>query len=207
MNYMKNFILGIPAGVCIGLGGTLFLSVENPVVGALLFTLGLFTIVTNGFYLVTGKVGYAFGEPASYWLELLFIWFGNLMGTGLFGYALRLTRRMAPLQDRVTALCQLKLSDNLLSIFLLSVFCNMCLYIAVDGFRNNPHSAGKYIGLFLGVGGFVLCGFEHVVANMFYFSFANLWTAQAWLCILVMTAGNAVGGLLIPFIMRRKIVQ
>ena len=63
---------------------------------------------------------------------------------------------------------------------------------------NNPHSLGKYLGLFLGVAVFVMVGFEHCVANMFYFSVAGVWNGQALLAILIMTVGNAAGGLIFP---------
>ena len=57
---------------------------------------------------------------------------------------------------------------------------------------------GKYIGIFLGVTVFILCGFAHCVANMFYFSAANVWGGWALLYMLVMTLGNACGGVIIP---------
>ena len=101
-------------------------------------------------------------------------------------------------------MCQTKLEDGLLSIFILSVFCNILMFIAVDGFLNNPHEVGKYIGIFLGVTVFILCGFEHCVANMFYFSVANIWSGKAVLYLLVMSVGNACGGVLIPLSRRLK---
>lgn len=70
--------------------------------------------------------------------------------------------------------------------------------IAVDGFKNNPHELGKYLALFFGVMVFILCGFEHCVANMYYFSIAGMWNGKALLWLLVMTAGNAVGGVIFP---------
>ena len=50
----------------------------------------------------------------------------------------------------------------------------------------------------MGVIVFILCGFEHCVANMFYFSAANMWSGKALLYMLVMTLGNACGGVIIP---------
>ena len=93
-------------------------------------------------------------------------------------------------------MCETKLSDSLLSIFILAVFCNLMIYIAVENFKSNPHTLGKYLAIFLGVMVFILAGFEHCVANMVYFSVANMWS------LLVMTAGNAVGGM-IPEMVRR----
>lgn len=54
------FLFAILAGFCIGLGGTVFLRLRDAfpggnVVGALLFTIGLFTICTRGY---CGETGY-----------------------------------------------------------------------------------------------------------------------------------------------------
>ena len=70
----------------------------------------------------------------------------------------------------------------------------------MEGFNKNPHEAGKYLALFFGVAVFILCGFEHCVANMFYFSMAGMWSGRAVLYLLVMTAGNAVGGVMFPLL-------
>ena len=72
------------------------------------------------------------------------------------------------------------------------------MFVAVDGFKSNPHELGKYLGLLFGVCVFILCGFEHCVANMFYISLAGMWSGQALLMLAVNTIGNAVGGMLFP---------
>ena len=78
------------------------------------------------------------------------------------------------------------------------------MFIAVDGFKNNPHEIGKYIGVFMGVIVFILAGFEHCIANMFYFSVANMWSGKALLYLLVMSVGNACGGVIIPLCRQLK---
>ena len=50
----------------------------------------------------------------------------------------------------------------------------------------------------MGVMVFILCGFEHCVANMFYFSVANVWSGRTFLYLIVMTLGNSCGGVIIP---------
>ena len=192
-----SFLYSVLGGVCIGIGGVVFLSCENKVVGAVFFCLGLFAICTFGFNLFTGKVGYIFEQPPRYAAFVASVWLGNLVGTGLVGYGIRLTR-IAGITEKAAVMCQTKLDDSLPSIFILSVLCNILMFIAVDGFKNNPHEVGKYIGIFLGVTVFILCGFEHCVANMFYFSAANVWGGRALLYMLVMTLGNACGGVIIP---------
>ena len=95
MKRFKTLVYGFLAGICIALGGTVFLSLDNKIVGALLFTVGLFTICTQGFNLFTGKVCYVFERDGSYAFDLLFIWIGNLLGCLCFG-ALLLCTRVAP---------------------------------------------------------------------------------------------------------------
>ena len=56
--------------------------------------------------------------------------------------------------------------------------------------------------MIFGVMVFILCGFEHCVANMFYFSAANVWGGRALGYMLVMTLGNACGGVIIPLCRR-----
>lgn len=203
MKRAGSFLYSILGGVCIGLGGTAFLSCDNKVVGAVFFCLGLFTICTFGFHLFTGKVSYVFENPPAYTGFVLSVWLGNLIGAGIVGYAVRATR-IAGLAEKARTLCEIKLSDSLTSIFILSVLCNLLIFIAVDGFKNNPHELGKYLGIFLGVAVFILCGFEHCVANMFYFSLAGVWSGRTLLYLIVMSIGNACGGVIIPLCRRMK---
>jgi formate/nitrite transporter FocA (FNT family) len=195
---LADFLYAVFAGMSIALGGVVFLSLDNKVLGALFFTVGLFTVCVNGFNLFTGKVGYLFENKPTYLLFLLNVWLGNLLGTFLVANLLRLTRIGAALNEKAAALCATKLADSPLSIFVLAIFCNILMYIAVDGFKNNPHEFGKYLGLFFGVSVFILCGFEHCVANMFYFSMAGVWDLHTFVWLLIMTAGNMVGGVVLP---------
>lgn len=198
MSSKELIFKSILAGICIGIGGTLFLSIDNKIVGSLFFTLGLFTICTRGYHLFTGRIGYALDNDKTYAFSLIITWVGNLIGTNIVAYSLQATRISQLLMDKATIICNTKLADNLLSIFILSVFCNILMFIAVDGFKTNKHELGKYIGLFICVAGFILAGFEHCIANMFYFGMANAWSLHTILYLFVMTLGNIVGGLLLP---------
>lgn len=206
MGRIKVFLSAALAGVCIALGGTAFLSVESKIAGALFFTVGLFVICIFRLHLFTGKVCYVFDNDASYAVDLIFVWLGNLAGTFLAAQALLLTRTGPALALRAGELCQVKLGDGLLSVFALAVFCNVMIYIAVEGFNRAPHDLGRYIALFLGVAVFILCGFEHCVANMYYFSVASAWSGKALGYLAVMTLGNAVGGVVFP-LARRLLTQ
>ena len=202
MKWLRTFVGGILAGISIAIGGTVFLSLDNKVLGALFFTVGLFAVCTFGFNLYTGKVCAVFDNDREYALGLPVIWLGNLCGAFLTAAAERATRIGPALAEKAAALCGVKLGDGLASIFLLSVFCNVLIWLAVEGFKNNPHPAGKYLSLFFGVTVFILCGFEHCVANMFYITFANMWSWRALGYMLIMILGNSVGGVLLPLILK-----
>jgi formate/nitrite transporter FocA (FNT family) len=202
MKALKTFVGGILAGISIAVGGTVFLSLSDKVLGALFFTVGLFAVCTFGFNLYTGKVCYVFDQDRQYALGLPLIWLGNLAGAFLTAAAERATRIGPALAEKAQAICQVKLDDGLLSIFFLSVFCNMLIWLAVEGFKNNTHPAGKYLSLFFGVAVFILCGFEHCVANMYYFSVAGMWSWKTLGWVLMMTLGNSVGGVLFPLLRR-----
>ena len=207
MTYLKTFVSALWSGVAIALGGVAYLSLDNRLAGAVFFSVGLFVICTFGLDLFTGKVCYLFRQNRAYALGLPVIWLGNLAGTALVGGLLAQTR-LVNLPLRAAELCRAKLDDSYLSLFLLGILCNVLIFVAVDGFRNNPHELGKYLSLLFGVSVFVLCGFEHCVADMFYFSLAGLWSPNALVRILVITLGNGVGGVLLPlcqgFLSRRS---
>lgn len=195
MKCFKTFLSAVLAGVSIGLGGLVYLSLDNRVLGAALFAVGLFVVCTFGLQLFTGKVCYVWENGRDYALALPLIWLGNLVGTGLAAGAASLTR-IASVAEKAAALCAVKTGDSLLSLFLLGVLCNLFIYIAVEGFRSNPHELGKYLSILFGVMVFILAGTEHCVADMFYFWMAGAWSGRAALCILVITLGNSAGGML-----------
>ena len=204
MQRVKTFVYAILAGMSISIGGAVFLASDSKVVGAIFFTVGLFAVCTFGFNLFTGKVCYVFERDVSYAIDLPIIWLGNLCGAWATAALLGLTRAGAAMAEKAAGMAQTKLDDSLLSVFILAIFCNILIFIAVDGYNKNPHELGKYLSLLFGVVVFILCGFEHCVANMFYFSMAGAWSGKTLLTLLVMTAGNAVGGVLIPLLRKFK---
>ncbi|MBQ8510536.1 MAG: formate/nitrite transporter family protein [Clostridia bacterium] len=197
----KTLFPAILAGLCIGLGGTVCLSVDNSVVGALLFSIGLLTILAFGFNLFTGKVGYALDNPPSYIGTLAIIWLGNLIGTSLMALLLRFTRVYGTIAPKAQSMVDSKLGDTPVSILLLAIGCGMCMYIAVQAYKTQT-STLKCVFVIFPVMVFILCKFEHVIANMFYFALCGSFTLKTLGYLLIMTIGNSIGGLLIPAVSR-----
>lgn len=196
LKFLNILIKGIYAGIMIGIGGTIFLALDNKIIGALLFAIGLFMICVYSMNLYTGKIGYLIVNKANYLFELLFTLIGNFLGTYLIGFLIRLTR-FNNYSVKAIDICNIKLNDNLLSIFILSIFCGILMYLAVNNFKKMESSLGKYLSVFICVIVFILCGFEHCVANMYYFSVANIWSLKVFLYLFIMILGNSVGSLFI----------
>ena len=116
MKRIKVLVSAMMAGFCVGFGGLVFLSLENKIIGAAAFTIGLFVICTFGFHLFTGKVCYVLQNDRSYALDLPVIWIGNLLGTGLSAGCASLTRIAPALHEKAAALCDIKVGDGLLSL-------------------------------------------------------------------------------------------
>ena len=54
--FFKIFVSAVYSGLCIGIGGMVYLNCENKVVGAFMFCIGLLTILLFGFNLYTGRI-------------------------------------------------------------------------------------------------------------------------------------------------------
>ncbi len=198
---LKILVRAILAGVMISIGGTIYLMCESKLLGAFLFSIGLYAICAFGLNLYTGKIGYAVDNKPKYLIELGITLLGNIIGTVACGYLLFLTRIGDKLRSTASVISDVKLNDNLLSIFILAIFCGIIMYLAVDLFKRLT-DFGKYMGIFMGITVFILAGFEHCVANMYYFSAANMWTWKTALYVLVMIAGNSVGSILLALGMK-----
>lgn len=195
---IEILIKSILAGIMIGIGGTIYLSLDNKIVGSILFAIGLFIIVVYSFNLYTGKVGYLINNfNKKYIRELIITLIGNFIGTFFVGFILRYTRIYNMISEKAKTLADIKLNDTLISILILSFFCGILMYLAVNTYKE-VKDIGKYLAVFLGVIVFILCGFEHCIANMYYFSVSSTWSLNTLLYLLVMILGNSLGGILIP---------
>lgn len=182
----------------IAIGGTVFLSIENKVIGASLFSIGLFGVLIYNSNLYTGKIGYLITNfNLKYIKELIITLIGNFIGACSVGFILRYTRIYDNIYEKSLILANTKLNDNILSIFILSIFCGLLMYYAVNGFKKQT-DFGKYLVVYLGVAVFILCGFEHCIANMYYFSVADIWSLKTLGYTGIMVLGNSLGSFIIP---------
>lgn len=183
MDTKKMFIKSIYAGVMIGVGGIVYLSVEDRFIGSLLFSFGLLTIVTQGFCLYTGKIGFV--KDLKELLNMPLIIIGNFIGTYLAAFLIK----AAHLNIDSSELVNKKLSNDILHIFILSIFCGVMMYLAIDNYNKSKNIVFIIAPVMI----FILSGFEHSIANMFYFNFAGRYSFKAFSYLIVMLIGNGIG--------------
>ena len=123
---------------------------------------------------------------------------GNFLGTLLTAFVIRQTRM--DIMEVVTAVTQVKLNDSYISMFILAVFCGMLMFLGVDLFKSIESYVGKVLSIVFVVMIFIMSGFEHCIADMFYFNLAGNLNMPT---LLVVILGNTVGGTLLCFLLEK----
>ena len=217
--------LSVLAGALIALGcaatNTAVHSMENVglarTVSGLLFPFGLCMVIVTGAELFTGNslLVLSLLERKCTLSGLLRNWalvyLGNFLGAFLvaagcvwFG---QLNYSAGGLAVYTVRLAAGKCALPFLSGFGLGIFCNVLVCLGVLMALSAQDAAGRLMGAFLPVCYFVLCGFEHCVANMYYVSAGLLavrnpqylqLAQQAGVDLSALTVGNFLLGNLLP---------
>lgn len=214
--HLKTVLLGIGAGVAIALGGVLNITAKAyipnaqvaKIVGSFLFPIGLTLVCYLGLNLFTGKIGYLLDNKKDYIGFLSLVYLGNIVGSLIFGFIAYFALRNVPEIYSVTSsIASSKASifsfKSGLKIFAGSILCGALVYIAVFCYKTFKNHVLKVVGIFIPIALFVYLGFDHCIANMFYFTFANsfaIW--RSYLNILLSTIGNSVGAIILNEIVK-----
>lgn len=190
---LSMVMLGVLAGAFIGLGAlyyTLVISdaslsfAAGRVLGAVCFSLGLLLVVVAGAELFTGnnllamawadgKVGT--GEVLRNWAVVCIANFVGAAGLALLVY----WSGHAGLNNGAIAQAYLKIAAAkstmpLSELFFRGVLCNVLVCMAVWMVLAGRSVVDKFIAIVLPISAFVAAGFEHSIANMYFFPLALL---------------------------------
>lgn len=218
LSFGKQMLLGIMAGAFIAIGYLAFVRVSGTApkswgsfstfLGACLFPIGLLAITFLGGELVTGNMmvlTFGFLEKTVSFLELIKNWvlvlISNCIGGALvglfFGHMVGLTE--GDFAAKTIAVAAAKLGDSPMAMIISGVGCNMLVGMAIFFGAMSKDLIGKIVGVWFPIMIFVVCGFQHVVANAFILTAGVLagggFTAGALVQnILLVFLGNALGG-------------
>lgn len=215
---LSLMLLGILAGAFIGLGCVLFTLVQNDaslgfasqrLLGGLVFSLGLILVTVAGAELFTGNnllaMAWASGQVSS--VEVLRNWvlaaLANAIGAG--GLALMVwLAGQGSLNDgavgrTVVRIAMAKAALPWLEAFWRGVLCNVLVCMAVWMALSGRSVTDKVVAIVFPVTAFVAAGFEHSIANLYFFPLAMLLGAPLDAMDLLrnlfpVIAGNLLGG-------------
>lgn len=174
----KKFLKSVAAGGMIGIACRIYLAVGGGVLGAILFSIGLLGIVLMGFNLYTGKIGYA--TTRKDFIDCALYVLGNFIGIACMAY-LSWDLTTPFMFDRIFAPPPFILAR--------AIGCGFLMHMAVDIYQKK----NSIIGVLACVPAFILCGFEHSIADMFYLLLMPQFYFMAIPFIILVIAGNAIG--------------
>ena len=190
---IKRIINGISAGILISIGGTVFLACDNKYVGAVMFSVALLCICYKGYSLFKGKVGYLPEKHGKDEFSVLLLGLlGNVIGTSALGRAIAF---MNPaLKETALNMCNNKLALSFPQVLIKGIMCGVLMYLAVSIYRDKKTP----LGILFCIPVFILSGFEHSIADMFYFAASGIVSLKAFGFLWMVILGNSVGGMLLP---------
>lgn len=238
----RLFVLAFFAGVLISLGAIASSTAAQTVADAgtarfvtgAIFPIGLMMVVLLGTELFTGNalMVTAAMDGLITWGQLFRNWVvvyvGNFLGAvmmaALMAFFGQLDIGGGTLAAYTVKVAAAKCSLPWGNAFVLGIFCNLLVCIAIYLGNTAQETAGKILGLFFPIFGFVIAGFEHCVANMYYIPagiFALMNPKYAWIAadpvfsnldvvnfptfilnnLIPVTLGNIIGGVAVGIIM------
>lgn len=194
MNNLTFIYRGILGGSCISVGGYIYLAVGGPV-GAVLFAIGLLTVVHYGFLLYTGRIQNTF-DSAYDAKALIPVLLCNVVGCVVMSLIFFPNPGIV---ETATALVAKRTCMSATEVLGRSIGCGFIMTIAVAAAKK-----GNYWPLLLGVPGFILAGFIHSIADAFYISVSwqSITPEVVWKWLIVV-AGNFIGGIM-PIFFKQK---
>lgn len=190
---LKKISDGIAAGIMISIGGCVYMACENKIAGAVLFCVALLTICWKGYSLFTGKVGYmAFSHTREEVSVLLLGLLGNAIATIILGLIIR--SAIPNIGEAANTACTAKLTQSIESTLIRAILCGVLMYVAVSVYKTKS----SVVGILFAIPVFILAGFEHSIADMFYFAASGIVSLRAFSYLWIVILGNSLGGMLLP---------
>lgn len=118
------------------------------------------------------------------------MWLGNMFGC-LWGAIILRSIANETVILAAEQMVATKLTIPYFQLFCLGIFCGILMYIAVKGYKDTKNP----LIIIMCVATFILCKFEHCIADMFYCFFVYQYPFGL---LLAVTAGNTIGALIIP---------
>ena len=181
-------------GIYIGIGGMLYIVIRKYVhsheLGSLTFSIGLILVCMLRAQLYTGAIGKVIRErpiKVVSIVKLIPMLVLNVGGASVVGFFMRgISGNFFDEQYKY-------INEEYYWSGLKSIFCGSCVWHAVEHFSLKRPITWLKIPFYITM--FVYAGFEHCIANSFYWSFYNEWSYKAVVNIAACIVGNSIGAM------------
>lgn len=212
-------LLGILAGIFIGFGGlgntiiSQTLGNLDPGVakfaGAAVFPVGLMLVVIAGAELFTGNNLMTIAlmnkkiTASQMFRNWGIVWVANLIGSVALAFIVFYGGVLGgDAATKAIAIAESKATLDVMTLILRGILCNVLVVLAVWMAASAQDVISKLFACWFPIMLFVLCGFEHSVANMYFIPVGMLLGAkvamgQLFYNLIFVTIGNIIGGAII----------
>ncbi|MCL2633845.1 MAG: formate/nitrite transporter family protein [Oscillospiraceae bacterium] len=214
--FVSSMLAGIYVGLCVIatliMAGMLQDFVGIKILQGASFAAALSLVVFAGAELFTGNVFVMTAGIARKKVRLrdgiglcTLCYIGNFVGSALIALLFRGTGylRAEMLSATVNSIVS-KTSPDFIELLIRGVFCNLLVCAAVWSVYRMKSESGKLILIFWAIYLFVICGFEHSIANMTLFTLGTLKIDSGGILLTAMlknlgavTLGNIIGGVIL----------
>ncbi|MGP1414240.1 MAG: formate/nitrite transporter family protein [Bacillales bacterium] len=224
-NISTTLLKAFLAGLAISLGGILFylslylfkdnIFINSKILGSILFSIGLIIICKFKLNLFTGKIGYLLTSKKdernnlSKFSYYSLIYIGNFIGVFLIGSIISIfINNFEIFKDIKEIIKNVYLSKqfnyqniNDYIIYLYKgIFCGFLVYIAIYFYNNLNNKLFKVIGIVIPITLFVLAGYHHCIANMFFFFSYFKFSLNNFISLLITIISNSIGSILLHYL-------
>lgn len=220
---LNSLLKAIFAGLFISLGalGNIIISSNTYAtnegvarfLGAIVFPVGLIGIVMMGFELFTSNcmnIVSVYNKKAkkyNFLKNIVVVYLGNFLGCLLLGY---ITVRTHGLSENnlqlLTKMVNSKVHYSIDVLLLKGIMCNILVVGATILSYYADEVISKIFAIWFPIMLFILLGYDHSIANMFYFSAAyfsnvNITILQMLYNLFFVTIGNFLGGVILSLVL------
>ena len=184
---MRILMSGILAGICVSIGGCVYLNISNNIIAAIFFSIALLMVCYLELHLYTGKIGFVINNHNKKdFADLGVMLIGNIIGTICMG--------LLPLNidsQKIETIITNKMALSIPLIFINAFMCGVLMYVAVYIFKNKQ----SIVGIIFCIPTFILCGFEHVIADCYYFIASRTINLDSIIFLCITLLGNTAGSI------------
>lgn len=216
LKFKNKFLLSIMAGIYIALGSQAFVTAySNIFIRAAVFPIGLMLIVVVGGELFTGDNLMTIGlinkkiSFSEYFSSLVTVYFGNFIGSLFIVIIVYLAGiyDSKHMLDIIINIAKSKVSMTFIQAMSKGILCNIVVVLSVWMTFSSKDITSKILSCWFPIMLFVLSGYEHCIANMFFIPLGILANADVTILemflnnLLPVTLGNFIGGgIIVPVI-------